>query len=186
MWSRNFFPLKSTWSFKWDSCWSIFSILCYYGFQQWSRNKLPYRSTGVHPGFLCPRDKESGGWGGYLLQFWSYSFNILQVVYRHNGGVLVHRILIFFKYSQNDRQLDLVIFSYQLHKGNMVCPANSSYSFNIQQEVYTHNGGVHVHRILIFIKYSQNDRQLDSFCSSVRIQIHGLSGYLLLVLELQL
>ena len=40
----------------------------------------------------------------------------------------------------------------------MVCPAISSYSFNILQDVYTHNGGVHVHRILIFIKYSQNDR----------------------------
>ena len=34
-------------------------------------------------------------------------------------------------------------------------------SFNILQDVYTHNGGVHVHRILIFFKYSQNDRQLD-------------------------
>ena len=80
-------------------------------------------------------------------------------------------------------------FLYQLHKGNMVCLAISSYSFNILQDVYTHNGGVHVHRILIFIKYlimtgswnqsffyapvmrsrgggilvkySQNDRQLD-------------------------
>jgi hypothetical protein len=31
------------------------------------------------------------------------------------------------------------------------------YSFNILQDVYTHNGGVHVHRILTFIKYSQND-----------------------------
>jgi hypothetical protein len=28
-----------------------------------------------------------------------------------------------------------------------------SYSFNIVYDVYTHNGGVHVHRILIFIKY---------------------------------
>jgi hypothetical protein len=35
----------------------------------------------------------------------------------------------------------------------MVCPAISSYSFNILQDVYTHNGGMHVHRILIFIKY---------------------------------
>ena len=34
----------------------------------------------------------------------------------------------------------------------MVCPA-ISYSFNILHGVYTHNGGVHVHRILIFIKY---------------------------------
>ena len=48
--------------------------------------------------------------GYLLLQFWSYSFNILQDVYTHHGGVHVHRILIFFKYSQNDRQLDLVIF----------------------------------------------------------------------------
>ena len=50
------------------------------------------------------------GLSGYLLQFWSYSFNILQDVYIHNGVVNAHRILIFFKYSQNDRQLDLVIF----------------------------------------------------------------------------
>ena len=50
------------------------------------------------------------GLSGYLLHFWSYSFNILQDVHTHNGGVHVHRILIFFKYSQNDRQLDLVIF----------------------------------------------------------------------------
>ena len=38
----------------------------------------------------------------------------------------------------------------------MVCPAISSYSysFNILYDVlYTHNGGVHVHRTLIFIKY---------------------------------
>ena len=50
------------------------------------------------------------GLSGYLLlQFWSYSFNILQDVYTHNGGVHIHRILIFFKYSQNDRQLGLVI-----------------------------------------------------------------------------
>ena len=44
----------------------------------------------------------------------------------------------------------------------MVCPAISSYtgysfgamnSFNNLYDVYTHNGGVHVHRILIFIKY---------------------------------
>ena len=33
-----------------------------------------------------------------LLQFWSYSFNILYDVYAHNGGVHVHMILIFIKY----------------------------------------------------------------------------------------
>ena len=44
--------------------------------------------------------------GNLLQQFWSYSFNILFDVYTHNGGVHVHRILIFIKYSQNDRQLD--------------------------------------------------------------------------------
>ena len=33
-----------------------------------------------------------------LLQFWSYSFNIVYDVYTHNGGVHVHRILIFIKY----------------------------------------------------------------------------------------
>ena len=31
----------------------------------------------------------------------------------------------------------------------MVCPAISSYSFNILWDVYTHNRGVHVHRILM-------------------------------------
>ena len=44
----------------------------------------------------------------------------------------------------------------------MVCPAISSYtgysfgamnSFNNLYDVYSHNGGVHVHRILIFSKY---------------------------------
>ena len=50
------------------------------------------------------------GFSGYLLQFWSYSFNILYDVYTHNGGVHVHRILIFIKYLIIDRQLDLVIF----------------------------------------------------------------------------
>ena len=35
------------------------------------------------------------GLSGYLLlQFWSYSFNILYDVYTHNGGVHVHRILM--------------------------------------------------------------------------------------------
>ena len=68
--------------------------------------------------FLCPRDEESGGiliypcpfvrlsvriqihglFSYLLLQFWSYSFNILQDVYTHNGGVDIHRILIFIKY----------------------------------------------------------------------------------------
>ena len=127
-------------------------MVCYFG--------VIYTSDGKanHWCFYTPRDEESGGiliypcpsvlpfvhsfvcssvriqihgLSGYLLlQFWGYSFNILYDVYTHIGGVHVHRILIFFKYSQNDRQLHLVIFfSYQLHKGNMVCPANSSYSF---------------------------------------------------------
>ena len=111
------------------------------------------------------------GLSGYLLlQFWSYSFNIVQDFYTHNGGVHVHRILIFIKYSQNDRQLDLVILfvrpdiQMQIHglSGYLLLQF-WSYSFNIFQDVYTHNGGVHVHRILIFLKYSQNDRQLDFF-----------------------
>jgi hypothetical protein len=35
------------------------------------------------------------GLSGYLLlQFWSYSFNILYDVYTHNGGVHVHMILM--------------------------------------------------------------------------------------------
>ena len=93
------------------------------------------------------------GLSGYLLQFWSYSFNILQDVYTHNGGVHVQRILIFIKYSQNDRQLDCHFvrpFGYRY----MVCPGYLllqfwSYSFNILYDVYTHNGGVHVHRILM-------------------------------------
>ena len=62
-----------------------------------------------------------------------------------------------------------------------------SYSFNILQDVYTHNGGVHVHRILIFFKYSQNDRQLDlsHFVRLSGYRYMGLSGYLLLHLSLQ-
>jgi hypothetical protein len=37
--------------------------------------------------------RPSHGLSGYLLlQFWSYSFNILYDVYTHNGGVHVHRI----------------------------------------------------------------------------------------------
>ena len=94
------------------------------------------------------------GLPGYLLlQFWSYSFNISQGVNTHNGGVHVHRILIFFKHSQNDRQLDLVICSsvlIQIHglSGYLLLQF-WSYSFNILQNVYTHNGGVHVHRILM-------------------------------------
>ena len=49
------------------------------------------------------------GLSGYLLQFWSYSFNILYDVYTHNGGVHVHRILIFIKYLIIDRQLDFYV-----------------------------------------------------------------------------
>jgi hypothetical protein len=37
------------------------------------------------------------------LQFYSYNFNILQDVYTYNGSVHVHSMLIFIKYSQNDR-----------------------------------------------------------------------------------
>ena len=108
--------------------------------------QLKYCLSSMICTFLCPRDEESGGGhinfplsvcpSGYrymvcsaissysffhtscikgtwfvrlLLQFQSYSFNILQDIYTHNGGMHVHRILIFIKYSQNDRQLDLVI-----------------------------------------------------------------------------
>ena len=39
--------------------------------------------------------KQIHGLFGYLLlQFWSYSFNILQDVYTHNGGVHINRILV--------------------------------------------------------------------------------------------
>ena len=125
------------------------------------------------------------GLSGYLLlQFWSYSFNILHDVYTHYGGVHVHRILIFITYLIMTGSWTSFP-SYQLHNGNMVCPANSSYSFratdysfNILQDVYTHNLGVHVHRILIFIKYSQNDKQLDlvifaiTWCPSYIVSFH--------------
>ena len=106
---------------------------------------ISYKNT-----FLCTRDKESGGgyinlplsvrlsvriqihglFGYLLLQFWSYGFDILYDVYNtHNGGVHVHRILIFIKYSQNDRQLDLSHFVRLSGYRYMVCPAISSYSF---------------------------------------------------------
>ena len=92
------------------------------------------------------------GLSGYLLlQFWSYSFNVLQDVYTHNGGVHVHRILIYIKYlimtgswtqsffyvpttkSRGGGEILSNIHrmtgswtsfpSYQLHNGNMVCMA---------------------------------------------------------------
>ena len=102
------------------------------------------------------------------LSGYSFGANILQDVYTHNGGVHVHRILIFIKCSQNDRQLDLVILFVRSDIDTWfvrLFPPTvlelQLYSFNICQNVYTHNGGVHVHRILIYCKYSQNDRQLD-------------------------
>ena len=60
----------------------------------------------------------------------------------------------------------------------MVCSAISSYSFRatalIFCRMFIHNGIVHVHRILIFIKYSQNDRQLDLVILFVRPDIDTL------------
>ena len=130
--------------------------------------------------FLCPCDKESGGILIYpcpsvriqihglssylLLQFWSYSFNILQDVYTHNGGVHIHRISIFIKYSQNDRQLDLVILFVRPHIDT--CLAISSYSFGATALIFC--------MMFIHIKWRcacpqdfdfhqifDNDRQLD-------------------------
>ena len=64
------------------------------------------------------------GLSGYLLlQFWSYSFNILQDVYTHNEGVHVHRILMvrwghnlcltdtlhFLKITPNKTTLSIII-----------------------------------------------------------------------------
>ena len=71
----------------------------------------PRRRVGGILIYPCPSIRiQIHGLSGYLLlQFWSYSFNIFQNVYTHNGGVHIHRILIFIKYSQNNRQLDLVI-----------------------------------------------------------------------------
>jgi hypothetical protein len=37
-------------------------------------------------------------------------------------------------------------------------PSDSYFLFANFVDFYTHNGGVHVYRILIFFKYSQNDR----------------------------
>ena len=54
----------------------------------------------------------------------------------------------------------------------MVCPAISSYRFRatalIFCRMFTHNGGVHVHRILIFIKYSQTKWQVVGLSHFVR------------------
>ena len=70
------------------------------------------------------------GLSGYLLlQFWSYSFNMLYDVYTHNAGVHVHRILIYSNILKMTGSQTQSFFPYQLHKGNIVCPANSSYSF---------------------------------------------------------
>jgi hypothetical protein len=60
----------------------------------------------------------------------------------------------------------------------MVCSANSSYSFNILQDVHTHNGDVHVHRILILIKlpvilriFDENQNTVDMNTSIMYISI---------------
>jgi len=67
----------------------------------------PQQESGGHinlPLFVRPFVRpDIDTWFVRLSPFWSYSFNILYDVYTHNGGVHVHRILIFFKYSQNDR-----------------------------------------------------------------------------------
>ena len=65
-----------------------------------------------------------GLFGCLLLQFWSYSFNILQDVYA------CPQDCDFFKYSQNDRWLDLVILFVRPYIYiYMVYPAISSYSY---------------------------------------------------------
>ena len=58
---------------------------------------LPRRTFGGH--INLPLSVRSSvriliyGLSGYLLQFWSYSFNILYDVYAHNGGWLVYNFL---------------------------------------------------------------------------------------------
>ena len=93
----------------------------------------------------------------YLLQFWSYSFNSLQDIYTHNGDVHVHMILFtsnILKMTGSWTQSSCSSVRIQIHglSGYLLLQF-WSYSFNISYDVYTHNGGVHVHRILIFIKY---------------------------------
>ena len=76
--------------------------------------------------------------------------------------------------------------------GILIYPLSVRSSVRIQihglQDVYTHNGGVHVHRILIFFKYSQNDRKLDLVILFVRPDIDTWFVWLSppTVLELQL
>ena len=90
----------------------------------------------------------------------SYSFRATALIFCrlfiHIGGVHVHRILIFIKYSQNDRELDLVILFVRPDIDTWFVrlspPTVLELSFDILQDVYTQNGGVHVHRILIYIK----------------------------------
>ena len=55
---------------------------------------LPEHMTGSWLFWSSIRIKIHGLSGYLLLQFWSYSFNILYDVYTHNWGVHVHRILM--------------------------------------------------------------------------------------------
>jgi hypothetical protein len=53
------------------------------------------------------------------------------------------------------RRTALLVEKTRVHRENHR-PIIGTLSHN--EDVYTHNGGVHVHWILIFFKYSQNDR----------------------------
>ena len=76
------------------------------------------------------------GLSGYPLQFWSYSFNILQDVYTHNGGVHVHRILMVSRghhlFLKNHFQQNNFVHNYQV-RGH-----TSFLVYNLQSRAPTH------------------------------------------------
>ena len=84
---------------------SFYLSRCFYAPATKSRGEggiLIYPCQFVRPS-VRPDIDIHGLFGYLLLQFKSYRFHILQNVYTHNGGMHVHRILIFVKYPQNDR-----------------------------------------------------------------------------------
>ena len=145
--------------------------------QQYQQNYVLLVPNNVNDNFLCPRDVESGGIliypcpsvrpSGYrymvCLAISSYSFIILQDVYTHNGGVYVHRILIFIKYSQNDRQLDLCHFVCPSGYRYMVWLAISSYSFGATALIFCMMF-IHIMEVDLFIiSYGQAGASFVSY-----------------------
>ena len=99
---RTSFIVLQNFLFVYNFLWSCGDIICvlqthfiFMPRDYWSGGILFYPCPSVHPFVTLSMHSLSGY---LLLQFWSYSFNILKDVYTHNGDVHVHMILIFIKY----------------------------------------------------------------------------------------